>query len=97
MNLSGFCLLQLVIWHALVIGGHFTAWSAEPKVQILSPKDGAALTQEQKSVLISGKVASDVGRSKNVDLRFGTTYLVARADPGPQTEGGAGAWSPSPQ
>ena len=42
--------------------------AAEPRVQILSPKDGSRITQEQDSVLISGKVATDLGRSSNVDI-----------------------------
>lgn len=43
-------------------------WSAEPKIQILSPKDGARITEDQKTILISGKVASDTVRSPNVDI-----------------------------
>ena len=34
--------------------------AAEPAVQILSPKEGSRITQQQNSVLISGKVASQV-------------------------------------
>ena len=43
-------------------------WSAEPKIQILSPKDGAQIAEDQKTILISGKVASDNSRSTNVDI-----------------------------
>jgi Mg-chelatase subunit ChlD len=46
------------------------AHAAEPKVRILSPKDGAQITQEQDQVLVSGKVATDIGRSPNVDILF---------------------------
>ena len=42
--------------------------AAEPRVQILSPKDGSRITQEQNSVLVSGKVVTDLGRSTNVDI-----------------------------
>src|SRR5262245_59602634 len=42
--------------------------AAEPRVQILSPKDGSRITQEQNSVLVSGKVVTDLGRSSNVDI-----------------------------
>jgi len=45
-------------------------YAAEPKVRILSPKDGAQITQEQDQVLISGKVATHIGRSPNVDILF---------------------------
>ena len=60
-------------------------WAAEPRVQILSPKDGSRITQEQSSVLISGKVATDLGRSPNVDIVFvidisGSTSQYAGAD-----------------
>src|SRR5215831_1459733 len=60
-------------------------WAAEPRVQILSPKDGSRITQEQSSVLISGKVATDLGRSPNVDIVFvidisGSTSAYAGAD-----------------
>jgi von Willebrand factor type A domain/Glucodextranase, domain B len=41
---------------------------ADPKVQILSPKDGSRITQDQKSIFVSGKVARDAGRSTNVDI-----------------------------
>jgi len=44
------------------------SWSAEPKIQILSPKDGARVTEDQKTILVSGKVASDNVRSTNVDI-----------------------------
>ena len=60
-------------------------WAAEPRVQILSPRDGSRITQEQSSVLVSGKVATDLGRSPNVDIVFvidisGSTSQYAGAD-----------------
>ena len=42
--------------------------AAEPRVQILSPKDGSRISQEQNSIFVSGKVARDAGRSANVDI-----------------------------
>jgi hypothetical protein len=61
------------------------SWAAEPKVQILSPKDGSRITQEQNSVLVSGKVATDGGRTPNVDIVFvidisGSTSMYAGVD-----------------
>jgi hypothetical protein len=63
------------------------AHAAEPKVRILSPKDGAQITQEQDQVLVSGKVATDIGRSPNVDILFvldvsGSTANYAGVDVG---------------
>ena len=46
------------------------SWGAEPKVSILSPKDGARISQDQNTVLLSGRVASDNARSANVDIFF---------------------------
>jgi Mg-chelatase subunit ChlD len=45
-----------------------SAGGAEPKIQILSPKDGARILQEQNSVLINGKVSSQGEQRANVDL-----------------------------
>jgi hypothetical protein len=42
--------------------------AAEPRVQILSPKDGSRITQDQQSIFVSGKVARDGARSANVDI-----------------------------
>lgn len=69
---------------SLIIGSH-GVYAAEPKVRILSPKDGAQITQEQDHVLISGKVATDIGRSPNVDILFvldisGSTAQYAGVD-----------------
>ena len=60
---------------------------AEPKVQILSPKDGSRITQDQKSIFVSGKVAREAGRSERVDIFLvidisGSTALYAGADLG---------------
>ncbi|HXV84311.1 MAG TPA: hypothetical protein VEG60_31060, partial [Candidatus Binatia bacterium] len=76
-ELAGFWLVFLFFSSGL--------WAAEPKVQILSPKDGSSVTQEQNSVLINGKVATDLGRSPNVDIIFvidvsGSTSQYAGAD-----------------
>jgi Mg-chelatase subunit ChlD len=60
---------------------------AEPKVQILSPKDGSRITQEQNTLLVSGKVASQAARSPNVDIFLvvdisGSTAQYAGVDMG---------------
>ena len=52
----------------LVFGGNKFIWAAEPRVQILSPKDGSRIAQEQNTIFVSGKVARDAGRSANVDI-----------------------------
>jgi Mg-chelatase subunit ChlD len=80
-------------------------WTAEPRVQVLSPKDGSTITQEQKTILVSGKVASQTSRSSNVDILFvidisGSTSLYAGADMGdlgqlPDNSGSSGF--PTPQ
>lgn len=44
--------------------------AVEPSVQILSPKDGARIVQDQNSILISGKVSTQGARSPNVDIFF---------------------------
>ncbi|HWO42654.1 MAG TPA: vWA domain-containing protein, partial [Candidatus Eisenbacteria bacterium] len=91
-----FAALSFLLWS-------LTGWAsalegAEPKVQILSPKDGSKITQEQNSVLISGKVATDLGRSQNVDIMFvidvsGSTSQYAGVDFGDLAElpGGSGS------
>lgn len=71
--------------------------AAEPRVQILSPADGSRITQDQNSILVSGKVARETGRSANVDIFLvidvsGSTAMYAGADLGeadqpPQSSG----------
>jgi von Willebrand factor type A domain len=61
--------------------------AAEPKVQIVSPKDGSRVTQDQNAVLVSGKVARETGRSANVDIFLvidvsGSTAMYAGAELG---------------
>ena len=65
--------------------------AAEPRIQILSPKDGAQIAEDQKTILISGKVASDNVRSANVDIFLildtsGSTVNSAGAEFANQTE-----------
>ena len=52
----------------LLCGTDKFIWAAEPRVQILSPKDGSRIAQEQNTIFVSGKVARDAGRSANVDI-----------------------------
>src|ERR1043166_5581711 len=59
--------------------------AAEPAVQILSPKEGSRITQQQNSILVGGKVASPAARSSNVDMMFvvdisGSTAQYAGVD-----------------
>ncbi len=75
---------------------------AEPKVQILSPKDGAQIAQDEKSIFVSGKVAREAGRSGNVDILFvidisGSTALYAGADLGDADQPPATTGFPMPQ
>jgi Mg-chelatase subunit ChlD len=61
------------------------AGGVEPKVQILSPKEGSRLAQEENTILVSGKVGSPTARSENVDIMLvidisGSTALYAGAD-----------------
>ena len=61
--------------------------AAEPRVQILSPKDGSRISQDQSSIFVSGKVARDAGRSTNVDIFLvidvsGSTLMYAGANLG---------------
>jgi Mg-chelatase subunit ChlD len=69
----------------LLVSGSMAKGAAEPKVQILSPKEGSSITQQQNSILISGKVASQAARSENVDIMFiidisGSTSQYAGVD-----------------
>src|SRR5207237_9427329 len=84
MNLPAlrFCTLWLFL---ILLPIANSAWGAEPKVQILSPKDGNRSTQDQKTILVSGKVASEAARSPNVDIFLvidisGSTALYAGVD-----------------
>ena len=45
-------------------------WAAEPKVQILSPRNNSRISQDQSAILLSGKVASNSARSADVDIFF---------------------------
>ncbi len=59
--------------------------AAEPKVQVLSPKDGSQITQDQNIIFVSGKVASSAARSPNVDIALvidlsGSTSQYAGVD-----------------
>ena len=76
--------------------------SAQPKVQILSPKNGTQITQDQKSVLVSGKVARETGRSASVDIFLlldvsGSTALYAGADLGDADQPPDSSGFPMPQ
>src|SRR5919108_558200 len=79
--------LTLSLFSMILIAGSKLAWTAEPKVQVLSPKEGSRITQEQNTILVSGKVASQAARSANVDIFYvidisGSTSLYAGVDLG---------------
>ena len=63
MNQFLFRAQELCFFWLVFLFGSNGLWAADPRVQILSPKDGSRITQEQSSVLVSGKVATDLGRS----------------------------------
>jgi Mg-chelatase subunit ChlD len=78
------------------------AQAAEPRVQILSPADGSRITQDQNSIIISGKVARESGRSANVDILLvvdvsGSTAMYAGADLGDADQPPEGSGLSAPQ
>ena len=78
----------IVSWLVLFTGAILnSALAAEPRVQILSPKDGGRITQEQNLIFVSGKVARDAARSARVDVFLvvdvsGSTAQYAGSDLG---------------
>lgn len=55
---------------ALVATSAGLSWPAEPKVHILTPQNGARISHDQNTILLSGKVAGNTGRSAYVDIFF---------------------------
>lgn len=87
MNQSLFRFCELCLLSVLLVFRSSLTLGAEPKVQILSPKDGSRITQEQNTLLVSGKVASQAARSPNVDIFLvvdisGSTAQYAGVDMG---------------
>jgi hypothetical protein len=68
MNRSCSRFFQLGFPFLLLIFFPNRIWSAEPTVQIRSPKDGSHFTQEQNYVLVGGKVFTEGARSGYVDI-----------------------------
>lgn len=104
MNQSPSRFVNLWVVFFLLAFGVKPAWSAEPKVQILSPKDGDRVTQDQNTILVSGKVASQAARSPNVDIMLvidisGSTSQYAGVDLGEagQIPDGGSSGFPRPQ
>jgi len=58
----------ILVWFILCCAPDKIAAAAEARVQILSPKDGSRIAQEQSTIFVSGKVARETGRSANVDI-----------------------------
>jgi hypothetical protein len=70
--------LLLVPWSRAV-------WGAEPSIQIVSPKDRSEITQEQRTILVGGRVISGTAKSFHADLLFvidvsGSTHRYAGVD-----------------
>jgi hypothetical protein len=87
--MKSFIVRFFTLWLFFIVLAHGSnsAWTAEPKVQVLSPQDGSRITQEQNTILVSGKVASQAARSANVDIFYvidisGSTSLYAGVDLG---------------
>ena len=86
MNLFRLWLVKVcLVLSFLVISDSVSA--AEPKVQILSPKDGSQISQDQNVIFVNGKVVREAGRSVNVDIFLvidvsGSTAMYAGADLG---------------
>ena len=79
--------IVLGIWFLCSSAPTKYVWAAEPRVQILSPKDGSKISQDQNAIFVSGKVARDTGRSNNVDIFFvvdisGSTAMYSGANLG---------------
>jgi Mg-chelatase subunit ChlD len=104
MSRLGFRLLVCCFFVLSGVAIH-SANAAEPRVQILSPKSGDKITQEQKLIFVNGKVARDVGRSARVDIVLvvdtsGSTAQYSGSDLGDAGALPAGAGSsgfPTPQ
>src|SRR5919106_344638 len=81
--------LRLRLWGLLIALAAWSnsAWGADPKVQVVSPRDGSRITQEQNTIVVSGKVASQTSRSANADILLvidvsGSTSVYAGVDLG---------------
>ena len=66
--LNHFCHCWLVL--VLFVTSAGLGRAAGPKLEILSPQNGARISQDQNLILLSGKVASEAVRSVNVDIFF---------------------------
>ena len=105
MNPSLFRFVNLWLVCFLLFLGTKRAWSAEPRVQILSPKSGDRVTRDQSAILASVKASSQAARSSNVDIMLvidisGSTIQYAGVDLGDagQLPDGAGSSGfPRPQ
>jgi len=104
MNQSGTRFFNLWPW-LFLLALWAPAGAAEPKLQILSPKEGERITQDQNIILVSGKVASQTARSSNADIMLvvdisGSTVQYAGVDLGELgqlPDGGGSAGFPLPQ
>ena len=94
---GGFFTTSVLVFLAAGLG------AKEPRVEILSPRDGARIVQEQSTILVSGKVSAQESRTPNVDIVFvidtsGSTAHYAGVDFGdsklPTASGLGGRGSP---
>lgn len=101
MNQFRFWFVKFCVFFVIIAAFDGVA-SAEPKLQILSPKDGSRINQSQSSIFVSGKVARDAGRSANVDIFLvidisGSTAMYAGADLGEADQPPESSGFPMPQ
>src|SRR5918992_6079004 len=87
MNLICLRYVFLASFLVCLLSWPFPIVSAEPKVQIHSPKDGSTISQGQNLVFVNGKVATTAARSANVDIMLvldasGSTAQYAGIDLG---------------
>ena len=78
--------VEICLFISIIATAH-SLGAAEPKVQIVSPKDASRITQDQNSIFVSGKVVRETGRSANVDIFLvidvsGSTAMYGGADLG---------------
>lgn len=70
MNLAVLRPLSVVLFLASLTIVTGVSWGAEPKVRIISPKDGSHINQDKNIVLVTGKVSTKGVSIPNVDLFF---------------------------
>jgi von Willebrand factor type A domain len=77
LHLFGSVVACLIL--ATVVITSVAGMAAEPKVQILSPQNGARTSQDENTVLFSGKVSVDAARTAIVDVIFNIDVSLSTA------------------